>query len=305
MFIANYHMLACCIGIAGLMHLSGYCTEPNRNKQTELTSSTGIEKQEVDPDAPYDFNAPTTTFELPKILNEISGIVFAGSNTLYCVQDENGSIYKYDLVKRAITADISFGEPGDYEDIAFGNEKMYVLRSDATLFILDQLSPENVMHESLAINCTDVEGLFYDQKQNVLYVACKNPAKDGDKSVRSVYQVPANKLDAPKEYLSIHQSAMEDKMSVKADGGKKSKSIFNPSAIAVHPQTSETFILSASGRYIAVYKETALQSVHPLDPEIYYQPEGIAFSPNGDLYVSSEGSKDGKRKAVIQFLKKR
>jgi len=29
--------------------------------------------------------------------------------------------------------------------------------------------------------------------------------------------------------------------------------------------------------------------VYRLDPQLYNQPEGMTFAPNGDLYISNEG----------------
>src|SRR5690606_4731101 len=50
-------------------------------------------------DAPYNFLHPDKTFDLPEILKEISGIALADNNTMYCIQDETGIVFKYDLNK--------------------------------------------------------------------------------------------------------------------------------------------------------------------------------------------------------------
>jgi len=44
-----------------------------------------------------------------------------------------------------------------------------------------------------------------------------------------------------------------------------------------------------------------IEDLIPLDPKIFRQPEGICFSPNGDLYISSEGK--GKSGYILKFDK--
>jgi len=76
----------------------------------------------------------------------------------------------------------------------------------------------------------------------------------------------------------------------------------NPSALAIHPLTGDWYILSATNRLLAVYNQGALKAVYPLPAEVYYKPEGMAFCPNGDLYLSSEGMKNGYVGGEIYFL---
>jgi hypothetical protein len=40
-------------------------------------------------------------------------------------------------------------------------------------------------------------------------------------------------------------------------------------------------------------------TVTPLPAEVFYKPEGLAFFPNGDLLISSEGDKKGVAKGSI------
>jgi hypothetical protein len=53
---------------------------------------------------------------------------------------------------------------------------------------------------------------------------------------------------------------------------------------------------------IAIYKNEKLINVFPLPSELYYKPEGLAFTPNGDLYLSSEGIKNGYIDGQIYFF---
>ena len=68
---------------------------------------------------------------------------------------------------------------------------------------------------------------------------------------------------------------------------------FKPSGIAVHPKTGQTFIIASDGKKLLVLSEKGQkEALISLNPKTYRQPEGICFSPDGDLFISSEG-KDG------------
>ena len=65
---------------------------------------------------------------------------------------------------------------------------------------------------------------------------------------------------------------------------------FKPSAIALHPHRDELWVLSAATRALAVVSlDGALRAAYPLPRDPLYQPEGLAFLPNGDLLIASEG----------------
>ncbi|MEO6905999.1 MAG: SdiA-regulated domain-containing protein, partial [Ginsengibacter sp.] len=73
----------------------------------------------------------------------------------------------------------------------------------------------------------------------------------------------------------------------------KDKISFNPSAIAIHPITHEIYLLSTKdNKCMAVYnRDGKLISFQSIDSDLMPQPEGICFSPDGKLYISSEGKK--------------
>ena len=80
---------------------------------------------------------------------------------------------------------------------------------------------------------------------------------------------------------------------------------FNPSAIAVHPETNDIYILSTRDtKCMAVFsRDGKLKSFQLIDEDLMPQPEGICFSPEGVLYISSEGKK-GEPGNLFQFDKK-
>ena len=65
---------------------------------------------------------------------------------------------------------------------------------------------------------------------------------------------------------------------------------FKPSAVAIDPITQDLYILAAAGQLMVVLNpEYKVKAVKKLSRKTYGQPEGICFSPEGDLYISNEG----------------
>jgi uncharacterized protein YjiK len=64
---------------------------------------------------------------------------------------------------------------------------------------------------------------------------------------------------------------------------------FSPSGIAIHPATSELYILSAKGSLLIGYKNQKLNWIHFLDDKIIKQPEGLCFDERYNLFISTEG----------------
>ena len=75
----------------------------------------------------YNLIKPEQRWNMPSVLKEISGIAFKDNRTLMCVQDENGTVYFFDLVDGSINHKIVFGKSGDYEDIALVDNTIFVL----------------------------------------------------------------------------------------------------------------------------------------------------------------------------------
>ena len=78
---------------------------------------------------------------------------------------------------------------------------------------------------------------------------------------------------------------------------------FFPSAIAVHPFTHDIYILSTKdNKCMARYDyKGKLLSHQFIDKELMPQPEGICFSPEGTLYISTQG-RHGKAAAIFEYV---
>jgi len=75
---------------------------------------------------------------------------------------------------------------------------------------------------------------------------------------------------------------------------------FQPSGLAIHPFNDEIYVISATpGMLVVIDRSGDVRNILPLDKHIFRQPEGICFSPDGDLYISNEG-KNG-RGNILKF----
>lgn len=248
----------------------------------QVTEGGGIDR--------YNFSQPTVTYQLPKALKEISGITFYDTTqTLACVQDEKGSIYFYSLKDEKIIKKEKFESKGDYEDIAFANDKYYILRSDGDLFRIKYKkdgTQKVKKYETRLKQENDTEGLCYDQENNRLIVLCKE--KGGKKlskdKKKAVYIFSLKKKEVEKEPLFV----IERKDVKEMLGEEKVK--FKPAAIAIHPITKEFYVIDSVGGILLVLTSSGkIREATRLNAKLFPQPEGITFDSIGNLFISNEG----------------
>ena len=77
---------------------------------------------------------------------------------------------------------------------------------------------------------------------------------------------------------------------------------FYPSAIGVHPITGDIYVLSTKDtKGLARFSHDGkLKDFQWIDKGLMPQPEGLCFSPDGTLFISSEG-KHGKPAQILRF----
>lgn len=257
-------------------------------------------------DAPFNFLQPDKIYDMPDLLKEISGIAFADENTIYCVQDEMGIVFKYDISKEDISGIFRFTDIGDFEDLAIRKEKVYVLRSDGTLFWFNHQNFDGKINQIvIPVNCLNMEGLDFNPVNNQFYLACKDQLIDSQDKNRTIFSIHADKMTNPQVATVVSSAKINEMLAKKYPEIDNSRMQINPSAIAIHPQTGEKYVLSASSRLIAIFDKEQLTNIYPLPAEIYYKPEGLTFSPDGDLFISSEGIKNGYVDGQIFFFSKK
>jgi DNA-binding beta-propeller fold protein YncE len=242
----------------------------------------------------YNLSKPNVIYEMPDILTEISGIAIIDSNNIFCIQDEDGMVFQYNIKDMDVAKVFRFTDVGDFEDVAMHNDTAYILRSDGTIFYFNYRSKTRTVHSVItSVNSMNIEGLDYDTVSRELYVACKEPSFGADQSKRFIYVLSPGTFEV-KRTIAIRNTDIRDAFSNRYPSLTNNPAIqCNPSAIAIHPLTRELYVLSASDRLLVVYNNDTIREIYPLPSDLFYKPEGISFTSNGDMFISTEGMKKG------------
>ena len=295
------------ISTFGILYFCGF-------KEKNLGHSFSIVSENSSTRYSYDLSKANDSYELPAVLNEISGLTDLNIKEIGCVQDEKGVIFIYDLEKKEIIKEIDIVPEGDFEGITLVGDTMYLLRSDGNL-----LEVKNYLHSNrsvttyhLNLRSQDNEGLCYDEKNRRLLIASKGKIGKGpefkDIRVINVFDLKT-KVIVPYLIIELSLESIETfakKKSIslplkkKKKGGFISALRFMPSAIAVHPLTDNIYLLSAVDNMLLVIDfEGSIIHVESLLPSLHSKSEGITFLKNGDLLISNEA--DGSNASIIKY----
>lgn len=310
--------LCCCFLIA--------CDNDNNGKNnnhntvdTDSSNANPLNKKMLGYKFNYALSTPSLELELPKKLKEISGLACYQDKWILAVQDEKGTMFLLDINSGEVVDDIKFAKEGDYEGIACVGDSVYILRADGLLEQVEnwqgkkRSKGKNIKTGLNLIN--DAEGLDYDAITNSLLIACKGSGVIGseDNSYRSIFAYSLESLqlntkpilditiDKVNKYVQDNIAKNPSLEVYSNEIEKKDGSIqLAPSAIAVHPISQDFYILSAVGRSLIVMnRKNEIVYIERLTTTHFEQPEGLTFSSNGDMFISSEGQK-GKAK-VYRF----
>lgn len=254
-------------------------------------------------------------YPIPVILKEISGICFINEHELVAVQDEAGVLYFYDIRTQEVTRQLTFGEEGDYEDVAVSDRTIYVVASDGSIIQIDDFLAQPIKPRQYKTPLTEknnIEGLAFDGKNNRLLLVTKDRGLTNNEE-KSIYafDLKTGQLDTTPVF-TIELEAIEaffkgDKLEeasknfLKALGNRKLNGVFRPSAIALHPTTGEVFVLTSLNNMIAVLspQNGKITRIIELKGSDFNQPEGLAFTLDGRLFVSNESN--GERANIIEI----
>ncbi|MBN2528250.1 MAG: hypothetical protein JXR76_17790 [Deltaproteobacteria bacterium] len=262
----------------------------------------------------YTLFKPAHVATLPKKLKEASDVTVVATSEVALIQDEKGIIFLYDLKEDDVVRKIKFGPKGDYEGMAEVNDTMYVLRSNGTLFKVPNWRENNdATHQTLNLPTKDNEGLCYDAFANQLLIAPKSRWKKklgGGKRKRPLFAVDLKTEQMKSEPAFVVTTkdilafAKKKRLTVPGKINKKGefkdRLRFMPAAVAVHPVTGEIYIVSSVDRtLISINRQQKITGFTMLDPQLFLQPEGIAFLPDGTLVVVNESPK--KKPGLLLF----
>ncbi|THH40496.1 SdiA-regulated domain-containing protein [Neolewinella litorea] len=238
----------------------------------------------------YDLDHPVLVAELPKELDEISGLTLCGDDLL-AVEDEHGILYRLSATDGSIQERLEFWDDGDYEGLAAVSEdEIWVTKSNGRLYRITRSGNDRPRVEEFnnwLKGENDVEGLAYDAARNRLLLACKDDPK-------------GNGLDKDNRYIFAFDLKTRE-LSEEAAYSIPREDEFSPSALAIHPHTGQLFLTSSVGnRLLVTDREGNIETVRKLDKKWLPQAEGLAFAPDGTLYISTE-AKDGEPARIYRL----
>jgi uncharacterized protein YjiK len=232
-------------------------------------------------------------------LREISGLAMDASGHLFAHNDERAVIYQLDpelgQVLKAFSAGFQ-GAPGDFEGLAIGGERFFLSTSGGDVLETAEGPHGSAMDyrlHSLGLGeqC-EFEGLAFDEKADALLLPCKKPR---DRDLRKhivVFSVARESMEVnpvPRIFLPLEELEEFD-----LDDS------FSPSAIEIHPETGNIFLVSAQDEVLLEFSTGgALLGGRTLHKKTHPQPEGISFGADGTLYLADEGQ--GKRGRLTRY----
>ena len=245
----------------------------------------------------YDINKPDSR-ELGKSVNEISGLTYnADDSTLLAVSDSKRKIFQIDLYREKLRdyAEKMYTQ-SDFEDIVKIDTAIYVLISDGTIISMPPHvadSSRTTVYPTPFRGKNDFEAMYYDPSANGLVVICKECEEEKGQHKRTAYRFDlSEKAFDDDPFYSI--STTDIKAMLKNDDAD-----FRPSAAAIHPKDKNLYIVGSAGsHFVKTDRKGKVLEAYNINPDLYPQPEGLAFGPDGTMYISNEG-KYGKPTLLI------
>ncbi len=244
------------------------------------------------------------TWLLPDELLEVSGISWLDQDHFACVQDELGKVFIFNTRLNKIDREIPFGPDGDYEGVAVVGNALYVLRADGVIYGIDNFSvnkPQVSLYKTHLTKKEDSESLAFDKKNNRLLVAVKGrDARSSDYKGIYSFDLKTKTMSAQPVYKITLTDSIFNEI-----GSGKPKDAISPSDIDIHPVTGDIYILEGTKPKLLVMSQKGVMlSLHKLKGDEFSQPEGIAFSPDGKMYISNEGNKGPGNILQVELVEK-
>ena len=214
---------------------------------------------------------------------------------MYLIDSEEGNIRK----------EIKFANSGDYEGVELSEGSIYVVSSSGTLinFTLTDGQAQQVKSVKTKLSGkNDVEGLGAVGARIVML--CKASGEVDNNNVKGkagyFFNMKSDQLKTDPAF-SFRLKELQDFIKDRQHFNKIND--FDPSGLAQHPITKDIYIVTADRALLVLSKKFKIRELIKLPRKYYKQPEGICFSPDGTLYIASEGDGARAKLVMIDYLK--
>ncbi|XOV94450.1 MAG: SdiA-regulated domain-containing protein [Bacteroidota bacterium] len=247
----------------------------------------------------YNLNEPVKTYRMPGKLVEISGISYVSDDHMICIEDETGHLYNFNLESGKVDSAWKFSGDGDYEDVAIVNDTVYVIESDGDIYkfhLSKEGAHESVKYENDLSAWNDTEGLCYDPVSGSLLIACKEEKDLNGKTIdgNPIYSFSTKDFRlASNPFYTLTAGKLKSFFEAHRDFNYEIERIeVKPSGIAYNPLDGYFYLLASVGKMIIVIDHKKnIKATYSIPEQLLEQPEGITFSPDGKLWISTEGGK--------------
>lgn len=252
----------------------------------------------------YDLKNPEILY-LDDALFEISGICFyPKDSSVFAISDENGFLYKIHLTKNFMTQRWYFDKNLDFEDVFYKDSIFYALASSGDIHALkfsdkgDTITTQTTVFDPPGKKKHEFESLYYDSQKEAFILLCKKCESDSKHEVSGWAYHPSDGIFIPSAFT------INTEVIAKKAGLKKLK--FEPSAATINPLTGDLWILSSVNELLVISDRNGnCKEAYSLNPSIFTQPEGITFSPGGDLIISNEAGNKYNTASLLIFKRKK
>lgn len=239
---------------------------------------------------------------IPSELYRITGFDFIDSRRIVCTQEAVGSIFVVNIQTKKVEKEIPFGPPGRYESIVLVDKSAFIASGDGRLFEVANFSSPRISVKEYGTHLTvrqEMSGLCYDKESKRLLVAIRG-VEEGSNAYKGIYS-----FDLASRTMSVNPAIKIDlnDSSLNKINSRKLQSLVQPSDIAINGTSANLYICDATKSQLLVLNQRGeTKNIYAFPRNKITQPEGIRFTPSGELYVVSSGSKDEQAKLLLVKL---